>query len=939
MAESNTRLTVRRMNEAVFERLMMEPAELTKNRNDARHVCYLYGCYQRTFKSDLLPHDVAVQVRRVVLEQAVTCLMNEVIYPGPPQPSHAQQLQIIVMDERSSCIADFLRELSVIVDQRYKGGGEEVTLKDIIKPSLTAIAQAVTDEGIMSPQQHRLFSLARLFMQNEPLAEAMLAAQPIHQPRSARPQAFEEMQAIAELESSLLGALFKLSYLGVEGGQTGWGIFERMMTATLQDVAIEEQNLWLPARRVQNDLFEMIDQLLRISPAIRAQVIEWVGYALDLCSSRSKLGLKVGQVSHGFAMNLTAVLLRLAQPFCKVRDPEKVLKADFSYGAWTYDGVKIRLRGLENDTTLLPKKPIDKLTKQVNFPTECFFAAHKALLISTRVLHDRLMELNKEMGRMRTIYEDSRGQVIDLQGQDFVERLEQQLNACMSWYQSMRTTLFEPDFFKMLVNFTVASAHWLVEVATRDGEPFEQVTPAERLSLVPEHILENVSDSVVMTRRFGERNLSQFTPHLAPLLRLITTFMGSADRVNNPHLRAKLAEMLESLVITVNTHDPHGINSSISNGDVCALLETSISDPLAETLIQVFVSIEMTGQSVSFEEKFQYRRPMYLVLEQLWKLKKHRGHMEQLSEEAVLHIEDTNQPLFLRFANLLINDANFLVDESFQFMQRLKALERERASWQTLPIDRRQQNEGNFRHQGMIARFHNVMARDTIRTLTWLTSSPVVRRLFLHPVLIDRIVVMLNFFLLHLVGPDQKNLRVQNLQDYEFKPALLVESIAQTYLHLAGVKYADDAQDSRFEQDASTKSFYEALVRDERSYKPELFVEAQKVLNRIGRGVLGVEIEELGRKVTEAQNAITRQEELTQDAPEEFMDPLIFTLMTDPVILPSSGVTVDRNTIARHLLSDQTDPFNRQPLNLEQVKPNEELKVRIDKWLREIRKK
>lgn len=66
----------------------------------------------------------------------------------------------------------------------------------------------------------------------------------------------------------------------------------------------------------------------------------------------------------------------------------------------------------------------------------------------------------------------------------------------------MRTTLFEPDFFKMLVNFTVASAHWLVEVATRDGEPFEQVTPAERLSLVPEHILENVSDSVVMTRRY-----------------------------------------------------------------------------------------------------------------------------------------------------------------------------------------------------------------------------------------------------------------------------------------------------------------------------------------------------------------------------------------------------------------------------------------------------
>lgn len=70
----------------------------------------------------------------------------------------------------------------------------------------------------------------------------------------------------------------------------------------------------------------------------------------------------------------------------------------------------------------------------MNFPTECFFAVHKALLIGTRVLHDRLMELNKEMGRMRTMYEEAREPAIDPQARDFVERLEQQLNACMSWY-------------------------------------------------------------------------------------------------------------------------------------------------------------------------------------------------------------------------------------------------------------------------------------------------------------------------------------------------------------------------------------------------------------------------------------------------------------------------------------------------------------------------
>lgn len=43
-------------------------------------------------------------------------------------------------------------------------------------------------------------------------------------------------------------------------------------------------------------------------------------------------------------------------------------------------------------------------------------------------------------------------------------------------------------------------------------------------------------------------------------------------------------------------------------------------------------------------------------------------------------------------------------------------------------------------------------------------------------------------------------------------------------------------------------------------------------------------------------------------------DPLMDTLMTDPVILPSGNI-MDRAIILRHLLNSPTDPFNRQPLN------------------------
>lgn len=49
------------------------------------------------------------------------------------------------------------------------------------------------------------------------------------------------------------------------------------------------------------------------------------------------------------------------------------------------------------------------------------------------------------------------------------------------------------------------------------------------------------------------------------------------------------------------------------------------------------------------------------------------------------------------------------------------------------------------------------------------------------------------------------------------------------------------------------------------------------------------------------------------DAPEHYKDPLMDTIMEDPVILPSGNI-MDRAIIVRHLLNAPTDPFNRQTL-------------------------
>jgi ubiquitin conjugation factor E4 B len=90
---------------------------------------------------------------------------------------------------------------------------------------------------------------------------------------------------------------------------------------------------------------------------------------------------------------------------------------------------------------------------------------------------------------------------------------------------------------------------------------------------------------------------------------------------------------------------------------------------------------------------------------------------------------------------------------------------------------------------------------------------------------------------------------------------------------------------------------------------------------------------------------------LLAEAPDEFIDPLLSTLMRDPVRLPTSGHIVDRSTISQHLLNDEkgtlillfscvtlgsvtalclfVDPFNRQPLSMSAIVPEVELKARF----------
>lgn len=124
----------------------------------------------------------------------------------------------------------------------------------------------------------------------------------------------------------------------------------------------------------------------------------------------------------------------------------------------------------------------------------------------------------------------------------------------------------------------------------------------------------------------------------------------------------------------------------------------------------------------------------------------------------------------------------------------------------------------------------------------------------------------------------------------------------------------------------------------QRSYRPALFSTAiERIQSRHITTASRVEVLfNLSQQVEKLAEEKNQEEMDLSDAPDEFrgtisseyrsfdflfpLDPLMFTVMTDPVMLPS-GVVMDRSVIVRHLLNSSTDPFNRLPLTADQLVP------------------
>ena len=743
---------------------------------------------------------------------------------------------------------------------------------------------------------------------------------------------------------TLLGTLLSKSCLPInELG--GFDFFENPSSQPGSVHQRTEGQIWQALEQLQEWLYRLFKGLFRISPDVKHLTLMWIGECLRANAGRGKLWtsemgaiMSANFVSDGFMLNLSGVLLQFCIPFTTGAKNPKIFKIDSRYTACAQVEVSedsrlknVHLREASKETCLV--ESVDPSERECdvdtfNFITDIFFITHKSMDLGLRVCHEKLVKINQELGRQQEVYREMMQQNVN---QEQREAVQKRTDQSMTKYLSLKAALLLPISMSNMMKVISSTGFWLTNLAVSYGDrkylqegkpdifPLVENKIALELKYVPEHLVGNICEYLLLTKRFQPSLFEQHEECLTMIMDFVLPFMGSPQWLKNPHLRARLAECLECLLPHHELGNSGGYSLRFNRERIFS--EYKFRLEIIPCVLNVFVNIETTGQAVEFEMKFNYRRPMFEILKYVWEMEEYRTKMLELANHAEAHILDEIPPLFLRFVNLLVNDATFLLDEALGYMKQIQEGQASRPQWADLPPNERSNRENEYLHMGRLARYHNIMGLDNIKMLDTLTKD--ISAVFTHSTMVDRIAAMLNYFLKNLVGPERKSFKVQNLEEFSFRPAEIVKHICKIYTHYA-----------------ECPSFIQAVSSDGRSYSPELFVQAKTVLeNKIHDIELIAELENVAKSVKKMAADTLKDDELFADAPDEFLDPIMSHLMKDPVRLPNSGQIVDRPTIARHILSDQNDPFTRSPLTLDMVIPETELKSRIQSWMESKRSK
>ncbi|XP_031650093.1 ubiquitin conjugation factor E4 B isoform X3 [Oncorhynchus kisutch] len=837
-------------------------------------------------------------IRSQCISHAVLVLQGALTQPRSP----LQQSLLVPYMLCRNLPYGFIQELARITYQ------EEEVFRQIFVPILQGLGLAVKECSFDSDNfKFPLMALAELceikFVKTHPMCNLMTSL-PLWCPKSLSPGTGREVQRL-----SFLGAFFSLSVFAEDDSKVGDKYFSGPAITT-ENTRVVSQSLQHYLESARGEMFKILHNIL-LNGETREVALNYMAALVNRNVKKAQMQTDDKLVStDGFMINFLSVLQQLSMkikletvdpyyifhPHCRLHvSPEETrLKA-------TMEELKTWLAEMYND----PSK-----FSEPKFPTECFFLTlhthHLSILPGCRRYIRRLRairELNRTVEELKNSESQWKDSPLASRHREMLKRCKTQLKKLVRSKACADAGLLDENLLRRCLQFYSMVIQLILRMVDpaypHMSLPLNPEIP-KSFAALPEFYIEDVAEFLLFVVQYSPQVL--YEPCVQDIVTFLVVFICSQNYIRNPYLIAKLVEVLFVTNPAVQLRTQR-FSEMMENHPLSV-------KQLVPALMKFYTDVEHTGATSEFYDKFTIRYHISTIFKSLWQNMGHHGTF----------LEEFNSgKQFVRYINMLINDTTFLLDESLESLKRIHEVQEEmknKEQWDLLPREQQQSRQSQLTQDERVSRSYLALATETVDMFHILTKQ--VQKPFLRPELGPRLAAMLNFNLQQLCGPKCRDLKVENPEKYGFEPKKLLDQLTDIYLQLDCARFA------------------KAIADDQRSYSQELFEEVISKMTKAGiKSTIAIEkFKLLSEKVEEIVARNSQSEMDYSDAPDEFKDPLMDTLMTDPVILPSGNI-MDRAIILRHLLNSPTDPFNRQPLNESMLESLPELKERIQAWMRE----
>ena len=433
------------------------------------------------------------------------------------------------------------------------------------------------------------------------------------------------------------------------------------------------------------------------------------------------------------------------------------------------------------------------------------------------------------------------------------------------------------------------------------------------ISYMPAFVYQNIITIAKFIKKYNEVSLIENIHCTKAVIYFSLIFSCQQNLIRNPHFRM---EIFDIMIFLFSIYEKNEDTGKIFN----LLNEKFIKESLMVSILRVFVDAERLGTTNQFYEKFGVRAKIMILIENINKSYGHlfdeniKGYTEKYPEECK------------KMVNNLLNDLIYLNDECIENLKIIKNYQdllEDKERYNRMSLENKRFEEKRFNEKDKIVRVQIKLFNSSLKFLV--SICKILQNFFIRNGFVSHLAGFLNYSLNIFGNPLNYELKIKNIKDYNFNPHSILGSVLSIY---SAFYYRTD--------------FIKGVIKDERSYK---FINFDRAKNLVANNSnITITEKDFNNYIIFVDNLrkeekILKQEEINyDDAPQEFIDPLTFLVMTDPVKLPKSNVILDRKTIETHLLSDQTDPFNREPLTKDMLIECPELKGRIEVYLNNKKK-